>query len=262
MRNGSEHDVRQMRHGSIKESRPDLYAQLVNKKNGRLTLGAREMVEWSCDECGKTYRATVYSRTLLGTGHQDCARKHVGEKNKIPAIGESLLDKFPEVAAQMVDADPSKVKPFSRDLYNWKCKGCSRVRRFTPSNFIANKSFYCRKCRPGGHDETGASFVYLMHRPGQIQYGIMNIWTDRLKTHARNGWSLLEKIEVTGQKARSLETKIKQTLRAKGVPTGRKAFRSPFDGSTEAFQEVDLSVRTIRELCDFLGINLDAFLAA
>ena len=90
----------------------------------------------------------------------------------------------------------------------------------------------------------------------------MNIWTDRLKQHARKGWNLLDKIEVTGRKARSLETKIKQNLRAKEIPTGRKAFREKFEGSTEAFQEVDLYVRSIQELCQSLGIDLDAFLAA
>jgi hypothetical protein len=90
----------------------------------------------------------------------------------------------------------------------------------------------------------------------------MNTWTYRLKHHANNGWEFLDKIEVTGQKARSLETKIKQTLRAKGIPTGSKAFRNKFEGYAETFQEVDLYVRTIRGLCRKLGINLEAFLAA
>jgi len=90
----------------------------------------------------------------------------------------------------------------------------------------------------------------------------MNIWTRRLKDHASKGWELLDKIEVTGQKARSLETKIKQTLKAKGIPAGREAFRRKFEGYTEAFQEVDLYVRSIRGLCRKLGIDLEAFLAA
>jgi len=102
----------------------------------------------------------------------------------------------------------------------------------------------------------------LICRPGQIQYGIMNIWTRRLKDHASKGWELLDKIEVTGRKARSLETKIKQTLKAKGIPAGREAFRRKFEGYTEAFQEVDLYVRSIRGLCRKLGIDLEAFLAA
>ena len=90
----------------------------------------------------------------------------------------------------------------------------------------------------------------------------MNTWTSRLEKHKKNGWELLNKIEVTGRKARSLETKIKRALRAKNIPTGGNAFREWFDGWTEAFQEVDLAVSSIRELCDFLGIDLDAFLAA
>jgi hypothetical protein len=90
----------------------------------------------------------------------------------------------------------------------------------------------------------------------------MNTWTYRLKQHAKNGWELLDKIELAGQKARSLETTIRQTLRAKEIPTGSRAFRKKFPGYSETFQEVDLYVRTIRGLCRKLGVNLEAFLAS
>jgi hypothetical protein len=146
-------------------------------------------------------------------------------------------------------------------MLDWKCSVCGCEWPATGSDRV-NSGSGCPSCSPHGHDQTKESFVYLIYRPGQIQYGIMNTWTRRLKEHASKGWELLDKIEVTGRKARSLETKIKQTLRAKGIPTGSKAFREKFDGSTEAFQEVDLCVRTIRGLCRKLGINLEAFLAA
>jgi hypothetical protein len=164
----------------------------------------------------------------------------------------------PELAKDCLD-DSTKYVAGTGKMLNWKCSTCGYKWPATGSDRV--NGYGCRCCNPGGHDKTKPSFVYLICRPGQIQYGIMNIWTGRLKTHARKGWDLLDKIEVTGQKARSLETKIKQTLRVKGIPTGRKAFREEFDGSTEAFQEVDLSVRTIQELCRKLGIDLEAFLA-
>ena len=90
----------------------------------------------------------------------------------------------------------------------------------------------------------------------------MNVGSGRLEEHRRRGWQCIDKIEVTGKNARYLETTIKQTLRAKGIPTGSKAFREKFRGYAETFQEVDLYVRSIRGLCRKLGIDLDAFLAA
>ena len=145
-------------------------------------------------------------------------------------------------------------------MLDWECSTCGCEWPAMGSDRVRGQG--CPHCNVGGHDQTSPSFVYLIHRPGQIQYGIMNTWTTRLQQHARKGWELLDKIEVTGRKARSLETKIKQTLRAKDIPTGDNAFREWFDGWTEAFQEVDLYVRSIKELCQSLGIDLEAFLAA
>ena len=220
---------------------------------------------WRCQICSNRYRSAVHNRTRLGSGCPKCGMKkgcaNAAIKKKKSPYKKSLAFNSPELAMEYRgDVLPHEVYFKSRAIVCWEC--CECFTKWKTAVYNRSNGKGCPSCSKGGHDQTKESFVYLIYRPGQIQYGIMNIWTDRLKTHARKGWELLDKIEVTGQKARSLETKIKQTLRAKGIPTGSNAFREKFDGSTEAFQEVDLCVRTIRELTVKLGLDLEAFLAA
>ena len=219
----------------------------------KYVAGTHVILDWKCSTCGYEWPAKGNDR-VNGSGCPCCSNQVVA-----PGIND-MATTHPELAKECL-SDSTKYTAGTCVMLDWKCSTCGYEWPATGSNRVNNGSG-CPSCNKYGHDQTKESFVYLIYRPGQIQYGIMNIWTDRLKTHARKGWELLDKIEVTGRKARSLETKIKQTLRANRVPTGREAFRSKFDGYSETFQEVDLYVRTIRGLCRKLGINLEAFLAA
>ena len=91
----------------------------------------------------------------------------------------------------------------------------------------------------------------------------MNIGSGRLNRHrVRGGWKLVDSVEMSGDNARSMETAIKRALRSMGIPMGKDAFRDFHDGYSETFQEVDLLVRSIRELCQVTGVTLEAFLAS
>ena len=231
---------------------PELAIDLVGDPT-KYTAGTCVVLDWKCSVCGYEWPQKG-SHRVNGSGCPCCSNKVV-----VPGIND-MATTHPELAKECLD-DSTKYVAGTQERLNWKCSTCG-CKWIATGASRASMNSGCPSCNPGGHDQTKESFVYLIYRPGQIQYGIMNIWTDRLKTHARKGWDLLDKIEVTGRNARSLETKIKQTLRAKGVPTGSKAFREKFDGSTESFQEVDLYVRSIRGLCRKLGVNLEAFLAS
>ena len=220
------------------------------------------IVEWQCSVCSNKWPAEVGSR-VRGNGCPECAKGKRTKTRTTAPYKKSLAYKFPGLLKEYLGAqDPRTVYSGSKISVYWKCRKCSHKWPAPIYSRTGSQKCGCRNCTKYGHNETKPSFVYLIYRPGQIQYGIMNIWTDRLKQHARKGWELLDKIEVTGRKARSLETKIKQTLRAKGIPVGREAFREKFEGFTEAFREVDLYARSLRGLCRKLGIDLEAFLAA
>ena len=248
-----------------KKSAAYLFPHLVREHRGpgdlrSLGPGSDSMENWECDDCGHKWPSTVCGRTR-GQGCKPCAHRRRAKNQSIVPYKKSVAYLFPHlVKSHRGPSDLGSISPGSGFIENWECEECGHKWPSPVGNRVRGRG--CSHCAKRGHDRSGASFVYLICRPGQIQYGIMNIWTNRLKQHARKGWELLDKIEVTGETARSLETKIKQTLRAKGIPVGREAFREKFEGWSEAFQEVDLYVRSIRGLCRKLGIDLDAFLAA
>jgi len=200
------------------------------------------MENWACEDCGHEWQAPVAARTR-GSGCRPCGFRRSAEKRSTAPYEKSLACLFPEIAKELISGDACKIFPKCGLLHEWKCSECSGKWHATPDARITMGSG-CPRCNPGGHDQTSPSFVYLIHRPGQIQYGIMNTWTGRLEKHKKIGWELLDKIEVTGQKARSLETKIKQALRAKDIPTGDNAFREWFDGWT-AVSYTHLTLPTI-----------------
>jgi len=232
---------------------PELAADCLDDPTKHVA-GTNKMLKWKCQVCPYKWKAPGYSR-IKGCGCKVCAGTLVLKG------WNDMATTHPDLAKECLN-NPSKYVAGTHEMLNWKCSKCKAKWPATGHNRVFGRG--CPECSKGkcGHNQTRPSFVYLIYRPGQIQYGIMNIWTNRLKNHYKKGWELFDKIEVTGQKARSLETIIKQSLKTKGIPTGREAFREWFDGWTEAFQEVDLAVSSIRELCDFLGIDLEAFLAA
>ena len=260
LRNGSEHDVRHTRHGTIKDARPDLFDQLVNKADGEFTLGCAAMVEWICQQCGEKYFATVASRAQLGTGHQDCARLFVGKKNKNPKPGQSLADLYPEKAAMLLDQSlGKKLKPKSHDLVWWKCPECGEEWQATVDNVVGGTG--CSgKCMAGksGYKKTMTGFFYFLEKPGMLQIGITNNPSRRVHdTHARNGWRLVDMLEnADGRVIRQLESAVKNRLAALSIDTGRRAFRKKFDGWSESWFQHDLYATSICDLLGKLGVPM------
>ena len=249
-----------------KKSAAFLYPHLVCEHQGpgdlgSISPGSKLIQHWKCSTCGLEWSASVGERCKRGSGCRPCANKATGLKLSTVPYKKSAAFFCPELVEEHLGPrDLGSISRGSNFMQDWKCKVCGHEWRMTVVARIHGRG--CPHCAKGGHDQTQPSFIYLIYRPGQIKYGIMNTWTDRLKNHAKKGWELLDKIETTGRNARSLETKIKQTLRAKEIPTGSRAFQKKFPGYSETFQEVDLYVRSIRGLCRKLGVNLEAFLAS
>lgn len=264
LRNGSEHDVRQKKHGTIKAARPDLLKELVNKSNGSLTIGVATEVEWKCGRCQHKWTGPVYVRGVLNAGCDKCGRKQAGRTMATPKPGESFADKFPEIAAQMVDKSFGfRIKPNAHVSAEFKCDACGKT--YTAHIGSKVKGSGCTEdCLTKGYKTSKPGYFYLLQSGGRLQIGITNEPKRRVDyTHARNGWEPIEVIGPYGGKnIKNLETQVKRSLKRNGIPTGEKAFREKFDGSTESWHAVDLLVVSISNLCSKLGINLDAFLAA
>lgn len=109
--------------------RPDIAAEWHPEKNGSLTpadvtVSQRKRAWWIC-AAGHEWDAMIYSRTQ-GGGCPSCGRNAASAKSSLPKAGDSLADRFPEVAAEWHpnkngDVGPADVKRGSKKKVWWRC---------------------------------------------------------------------------------------------------------------------------------------------
>ena len=90
-----------------------------------------------------------------------------------------------------------------------------------------------------------------MQRQGEQQFGITNVPSDRINTHERNGWSLVEIIgPASGHSIWETEVALKQWLREEvGV----------IDQTQENWQTTKMEVHSLAELKKKSGIKTTIF---
>jgi DNA-directed RNA polymerase subunit RPC12/RpoP len=97
----------------ISVSHPDLAAEAVGWDPATVTFGSVRMLEWRCP-LGHIYPATPNNRSH-GTTCSYCSNR------KVLAGFNDLASKDPELAAQAVVGDPSKVTQWSHQVLGWRC---------------------------------------------------------------------------------------------------------------------------------------------
>jgi predicted nucleic acid-binding Zn-ribbon protein len=112
---------------------PALAAEWEATRNGILVPeftapASNRKVWWVCSKCQHLWQARVSSRTR-GHGCPACGRRASGKARSIPGPGESLAEKFPEVAADWHptrngDLTPSDVGYASNKMVWWQCHVC------------------------------------------------------------------------------------------------------------------------------------------
>ena len=109
----------------------------------------------------------------------------------------------------------------------------------------------CPLCAEYGFNTAESAWFYLMQRPGEQQLGITNVLHDRLRTHERNGWTLLEHTEpALGQKVLDIENAFKKWLMKEiGL----------MKGTTENWSTTKMEVQSLAELKARSGIETDLF---
>lgn len=252
---------------SLAFHRPDLVIEYRGSQDPKTVfLHSGQTFDWQCGKCGRIYPATVNNRTACGSGCKKCWLKSSGRMHREKKIISEYKDSFAFHRPEMVKwyrgkQDPKTVYLKSNQRFFWICLSCKKEHETTVFTKM-NGSGFCNNCKKCGHNKSKPSFFYLLCRPGMLKFGIMNVSTNRLKTHKKNGWEILDKVEMAGSSARAMENEIKRRLREIGIFTGPRVFQKKFDGWLETFQEADLYVRSIRGLCRKLAVSLEAYLAA
>jgi hypothetical protein len=101
---------------------------------------------------------------------------------------------------------------------------------------------------------TSPGWLYLVSDVdrGLLQVGITNHPEQRLDTHRRNRWIVLDVVgPMDGVITKAWERDILRALRADGALVGRKIGQK-FDGYTESWIALDHSVASVQELMDLV----------
>jgi len=222
---------------------PDIAAEAFGWDPSTVVAGTHSKKDWECSE-GHIYHSAVMSRTSHGTGCPFCSNKQV-----LTGFND-LKTKFPDIAAEAYGWDPTTVTSAANQKKDWKCqKGhiyASAVNNRTSSGTG------CPICAEYGFNPDKDAWFYLMQRPGEQQLGISNVLTDRLRTHERNGWCLIEHTTVPskGQKVLDTERAFKQWLKKEiGL----------MEGTTENWSTTKMEVQSLAELKERSGIETDLF---
>ena len=110
---------------------PEIAIEWDYEKNGDVSpdivlYGSSKKYWWKCKKCGHSWLSTVVNRTN-GHGCSKCRDKDNSIRNSVPVIGQSLQDRYPEIAndwnyEKNGDLKPIMVKPGSNKDVWWKCQ--------------------------------------------------------------------------------------------------------------------------------------------
>ncbi|MDB2457637.1 zinc-ribbon domain-containing protein, partial [bacterium] len=106
---------------SLAVMNPELASECLDDPR-KYTLGSGSKVSWKCSDCSHEWITSVGHRATSGTGCPACANKvlHMDGRN-------SMLYTHPNLAEELLDADPSKLIAGTPKKLKWKCNECSHV---------------------------------------------------------------------------------------------------------------------------------------
>ena len=227
----------------LKTKFPDIAAEAYGWDTSMVMPGTKQKKDWKCKE-GHIYSSTVNSRTSSGNGCAVCSGY------KVLAGFNDLQTRFPDIAKEAYEWDPSTVVAGTKQKKDWKCKE-GHIYSSTVNSRTSMGSG-CSTCAEYGFDIEKDAWFYLMQRPGEQQLGISNVLTDRLRTHESNGWSIIEHTSVPsiGQKVLDTEKLFKKWLKDEiGL----------MEGTTENWSTTKMEVQSLAELKARSGIETDLF---
>jgi uncharacterized Zn-finger protein len=231
---------------------PAIAAEAHGWDPSKVSSGSHKPRQWKCP-IDHIYMAAPGNRTGQDQGCPYCSN------TRVLAGYNDLKTVSPSIAAEAHGWDPSTVTPGSDQRREWKCE-VGHIWKATPR---ARRKTGCPYCSTGGGFDIGSpGYLYWVEDGTRAKIGIANLITKRVMgEHRRNGWTHFQKIgPLPGIVVKDLERAIKAGLAAKGVPTGRAAFREDFDGRSEAWNKVDTpeSVVGLAGLIEWLGIDVGA----
>jgi hypothetical protein len=179
-----------------------------------------------------------------------CAGKQVE-----PGLND-LFTTHPEIAAEAKGWDPMLVTAGSSSVKRlWVCQEGHEWRSPVAERTAGHG---CPSCAQSGFDPNKDGWLYFLSHPDweMLQIGITNVPDDRLSTHKRLGWEVLElKGPMNGDLARQWETDILRMLRKKNAIVGSTEIAGRFTGYTESWMKHTYPASSLKELMNLVQDN-------
>jgi len=208
----------------------------------KVIAGSNKKREWKCD-FDHIY-STAPSSRIRGDNCPFCSN------HKVLRGFNDLATKFPGIAVEADGWNPQEILAGSHAKVNWICSAGHSWSAQVKSRTIENGS-NCPSCAVSGFDPNSDGWLYLLAHPKwkMLKIGITNFPKDRLGSHKKLGWDLLEiRGPMDGLIAREWERSILKMLKAKGADLSNSKIAGKFDGYSEAWSKSTFEVKSIKEL--------------
>ena len=162
---------------------------------------------------------------------------------------------YPLIALEAVGWDPTSVTSGSNQKKLWRC---NEGHEWKAPVAQRTSGHGCPSCSQSGFDPNKDGWLYFLSHPDweMLQIGITNSPDDRLSTHKRLGWEVLElRGPMDGDLARQWETDILRMLRRKKAVIGSTEIAGRFTGYTESWMRESFQISSLKELMQLVRLD-------
>lgn len=228
----------------MKADFPEIEATMLKNRLKPLEPYKSAKTRWKC-ECLKCGDLVFPQYNSLQQGQGGC-KKCAASENALNAL---LPEK--EVVSIMLSRGFQPLVPYPGGVLKWKsqCLQCNNI--FYPNFFNVRSGSGCPTCSKSSYDPNKEGYLYFIEHNewDMYQIGITNHPDDRLKTHKKLGWSLLEiRGPIDGHLAQELETAILRMLRINGADLSNEKIAGKFTGYSEAWSKPTYVASSIKNL--------------
>lgn len=202
------------------------------------------LTKWKCKclKCGAEVNPKYNS---IQTGQGGCKNCAIEQNAKAKMLSES------EVISVLKLKGYEPLTPYPGGAVKWKMKCLRCQKNFYPTFFNIRSGSGCPSCAKSSYDPNEPGFLYLIeHLSWQMyQVGITNYPDDRLKSHGKLGWTVLEvRGPIDGHLAQDLETSILRMLKANKADLANSEIAGKFDGYSEAWSKSTFKATSLKHL--------------
>ena len=200
--------------------------------------------KWKCEcmQCG----AICFPR------YYDVSKKN---KGGCKACGSKVDNQFVRDAIKiMLEAELEPIEEYKTADSKWRCKCLKCGNEVSPRfNNVRRGHGGCVYCQVAAFKPAKPAYFYFIHNKefASFKVGVGNTdnVNDRLKSHTKAGWTILEKINYdSGKKALKMEKAVINWLRKeKGIPQHLTNEFFSHAGATETFSDESVEIFEVRE---------------